>query len=160
MVEPLRSPPPGYWALAAQVAQLRRELVGAYPAVPARRYGTIGDANHQSRQSDHNPDQRRYVRALDVPHVEHHGPPLDWLASFLREVGQAGSQRLNPGGYVIWDRRIASARSGWDWETYTGDNPHTANLHVSVSRLPQFYGLSARWNAVLNIARLKAAEHA
>ncbi len=152
---PLRPPPEGYWALAGTLAQLRRELVTAYPAAPSRLYGTVGDADHQARKSDHNPDQRGYVRALDIPRVEHGGPPLELLASLLREVGERESQRLNPGGYVVWNSLIASGRTGWQWTTYTGDNPHTTHLHVSCSRLPQFYSLGHRWNVVMNIARLR-----
>lgn len=38
--------------------------------------------------------------------------------------------------YVIWDRRIASARSSpaWSWRAYDGSNPHTDHVHVSFVR--------------------------
>lgn len=153
----LRAPPRGYWALAPTLGALRRELVGAYPAVPGRLYGTIGDAAHQTRKSDHQPDQRGYVRALDIPNVEHDGPPCEWLARLLRLVGEGGSQRLNPGGYVIWNRKIASDESRWAWKPYTGENPHTGHLHVSCSRLPQFYSNPAPWAVTVNLANLRAA---
>ena len=86
MSVPLRPPPPGYWALAPTLAQLRRELLFAYEA-PASSYGTIADKRHQARKSDHRPDQRRYVRALDVPGAEHGGPPLRLLAMLRGCIG-------------------------------------------------------------------------
>jgi hypothetical protein len=150
----LRPPPVGYWALAGTLAQLRLELVAGWPAVPWSAYGTIGDAAHQARHSDHNPDQRGYVRALDVPYTEHGGPPLELLALLLQKVGQAESRRLNPGGYVIWNRRVASARSQWNWTPYTGPSPHTDHLHVSCSLLPPFYDLGNRWNVVRELGKL------
>ncbi|HZF59764.1 MAG TPA: hypothetical protein VEZ19_14980 [Rubrobacter sp.] len=157
MSVPLRPPPPGYWALAPTLAQLRRELLFAYEA-PSSSYGTIADKRHQARKSDHRPDQRRYVRALDVPGAEHGGPPLRLLAMLLRLMGESGSQRLNPGGYVIHNHRIASEVQGWSWRPYSGDNPHVGHLHVSCSLLPQFYVLQHRWNVVAQIAALRQAE--
>lgn len=138
--------PEGYWALAPQIAILRRELWALFPDIPRARFGTIGDQDHAARESDHNPDQRRYVRAIDVPHVGSAFSRLDHLAEFFRKVGENDSQRMASGGYVIWNRRKASKASRWKWITYMGDNPHTTHLHLSVSRLPQYYGLNHPWN--------------
>lgn len=138
--------PAGYWALAPQIAVLRRELWELFPDIPRARFGTIGDRNHDARKSDHNPDQRRYVRAIDVPHIGSAFSRLDHLAEFFRQVGATQSQRLAAGGYVIWNRRWASSSTLWKWSTYLGDNPHTAHLHLSVSRLPHFYSLAHPWN--------------
>lgn len=138
--------PTGYWALAPQIAILRRELWDCFPDVPRSAFGTIGDQDHSTRKSDHNPDQRRYVRAIDIPHIGSAAPQIDFLAEFFRQVGATDSQRLASGGYVIWNRRIASASTRWNWSTYMGESPHTAYLHLSVSRLPHFYGLVHPWN--------------
>lgn len=142
----ISSPPEGYWALAPVIAQLRRELLEAFPGVPAAAYGTIGDDRHKTRKSDHNPDQNRYVRAIDIPQFKHEGPPLAETAEWLRQVGATGSHRLRQGGYVIHNRRIASERSQWRWTTYTGDSAHTLYVHLSCSRLPHFYKLDQPWN--------------
>ena len=150
----LRPPPAGYWALAPVLASLRRELLKAYPAVPASAYGTVGDQAHRLRKSDHNPDQRGYVRALDIPYIEHGGVPLPLLAEFLRQVGATQSQRLNPGGYVVYNRRTASARTRWKWSTYLGDDPHLRHLHVSCSLLPHFYVLNQPWNVASALERM------
>jgi hypothetical protein len=122
------------WQLAPILEVLLGEIDTAWPARSRALDGTIGDADHQSRQSDHNPDRNGYVRALDITQDVHHGPPMDHLAELIRRMGQADSQRLLPGGYVVWNRRIASTRSGWLWRLYMGPSPHTGHLHVSVSQ--------------------------
>ena len=41
--------------------------------------------------------------------------------------------------YLIFDRRILSGAAGpsaWTWRPYTGPNPHTHHLHVSVVASP------------------------
>ena len=150
--------PEGRWAVAPTLARLRFELLAAYPALRPAHLQTIGDADHRSRDSDHNPNDHGYVRALDVMNVDHGGPDLRRLALFLRLVGEGNSQRLNPGGYVIYDRRKASAESGWHWRPYRGDNPHTDHLHVSCSRKPAYYGLQHRWNVAWHLEEIRQAE--
>jgi hypothetical protein len=36
--------------------------------------------------------------------------------------------------YVIFDKKIASAKSLWRWRAYKGINPHTKHCHVSFSK--------------------------
>ncbi|AXB41312.1 MULTISPECIES: peptidoglycan-binding domain-containing protein [Amycolatopsis] len=97
--------------------------------------GTIGDAAHASRSSDHNPWVKDaagvgVVRAIDI---DVDGIDAAWLAEHLRQRGRNGDRRLTDGGYVILNRRITNADfSGW--HAYTGSNPHTSHVHVSFSR--------------------------
>ena len=149
--------PDGRWAVAPTLARLRFELLAAYPALRPRDIASIGDARHQATDSDHNPDGRGYVRALDIHKIDHGGVPLEWLALFLRLVGEGNSQRLNPGGYVIYNRRKASAESGWHWRPYRGENPHADHVHVSCSRKPAYYGLQHRWNVHWHIQEIAQA---
>lgn len=107
--------------------------------------GTIGDAAHATRDSDHNPwvinNGMGVVRARDI---DVDGIDAGWLAEQLRLRGAAGDPRLTGGGYVILNRRITRADfSGWS--VYTGVNPHTAHMHVSFSLNAAGYDSTAPW---------------
>ncbi|WP_143254248.1 hypothetical protein [Amycolatopsis keratiniphila] len=91
--------------------------------------GSIGDADHSARLSDHNPNDYRnsagryQVCARDFTHDP---GDLDgqWLADRLTTHADP---RLK---YVIWNRRIWTPGIGW--KSYSGKNPHTSHVHVSV----------------------------
>lgn len=96
--------------------------------------GTIGDAAHATRNSDHNPwvkiGSMGIVRARDITAA---GIDAAWLAEQLRLAGRAGDSRLRNGGYIIFNRRITTPDfSGW--KVYKGSNPHTKHVHVSFAR--------------------------
>jgi hypothetical protein len=81
--------------------------------------------------SDHDPNPAGVVCALDI--MAGHGLDLQWLADEILK-------RRNPDlKYVIYNRRIASARTGWKWAPYSGSNPHTDHVHVSVGVGPDGY---------------------
>lgn len=109
--------------------------------------GTIGDAEHATRDSDHNPwvvdaNGIGVVRARDT---DVDGIDAAWLAERLRLLGAAGDRRLIGGGYVIFNRRITKPDfSGW--LAYHGINPHTSHIHTSFSRDAAGYDSSAPWN--------------
>jgi hypothetical protein len=129
------SPP---WRVAGSLLVLRGEINERWPERDKTSDGTIGDAAHAARGSDHNPfivddDGIGVVRALDV---DVDGINAAQLAEHLRQLGKQGDDRLNGKGYVIFNRRIASEVQNWTWRHYDGANPHTAHLHVSVSRKP------------------------
>lgn len=89
--------------------------------------GSIGDAAHASRTSDHNPWIRvsgiGVVTAIDVTHDPTRGPDGIVLATAL-----ITDPRVK---YLIWNHRIWKARTG-QWEPYRGANAHTHHVHVSV----------------------------
>jgi hypothetical protein len=107
--------------------------------------GTIGDAAHATRSSDHNPwltvAGTGVVRARDV---DRDGVDLPWLFEELRKLGAAGDPRLAGGGYLILNRRITRPdfRS---WAVYNGSNPHDKHGHVSFSRDPAGFDSQAPW---------------
>jgi Putative peptidoglycan binding domain len=111
--------------------------------------GTIGDAAHASRHSDHNPwvvvKGVGVVRARDI---DKDGIAAAELAEKLRRLGAAGDRRLANGGYVIFNRRI-TAPDFSHWREYTGSNPHTAHIHVSFSLTPAGFDYPAGWGADL-----------
>lgn len=108
--------------------------------------GTIGDAAHASRSSDHNPwvkaDGVGVVRARDITA---NGVDAEWLAEHFRQLGILGDNRLTGGGYVIYAGRIASEREGWRWRNYTGSNQHHSHVHISFSRDRAGYDSRRPW---------------
>jgi hypothetical protein len=77
--------------------------------------GTIGDAAHQKRKSDHNPDQHGVVRAADVTQDPAHGADMAVIAEQLRV-------RRDPRAkYIIFNRRIASINTDWTWLKFKGE---------------------------------------
>ena len=126
--------------------KLINEVNAKWPGRDKTSDGTIGDAAHASRQSDHNPwvkvDGQGVVRARDI---DVDGIDAGWLAEFLRMRGAIGDVRLIGGGYVILNKRITT--SDWKgWKQYTGSNPHTKHLHVSFTRNRVGFDSVADWN--------------
>jgi hypothetical protein len=135
------------WRLARSIVTLRAEVDLRWPHRSKVSDGTIGDAAHASRTSDHNPWVKDsagvgVVRALDITAA---GIDIDWYVEHLRKLGKNGDRRLADGGYIISKRRIASATSGWEWRHYSGANPHESHAHVSVSRTPDGYDSDRAW---------------
>lgn len=134
------------WRVARSLLQLRAEIDAVAPDRSRASDGTIGDAAHAARTSDHNPyivDAAGIgvVRALDVTHDPNGGCDARELAEHVRQLGAAGDPRVR---YVISDHRIASPIGGWAWRRYTGANPHTLHTHVSVVEGPA-YDLEIPW---------------
>jgi hypothetical protein len=85
--------------------------------------GSVGDAAHSARASDHNPDARGVVHAFDLTHDPTRGVDCNALANQV-----LADPRVK---YVIWNHRINS-RDGRGWRSYSGSNPHTHHMHVSI----------------------------
>lgn len=122
------------WRTARALDALRAGVNAKWPNRSKASDGTIGDAAHASRSSDHNPwvivGGQGVVRAIDITA---NGIDAGWLAESLRQAGAAGDHRLTGGGYVIFNRRITKPDfSGW--ANYTGSNPHIKHVHTSFSR--------------------------
>jgi len=112
-------------ALAGNLARIRSLEEGCFPKLVV---GWIGNPAHQSENSDHNPDSRGLVHAIDLMFGDdvafHHGAPesLAWLLT----PGVRGSLE-----YVIHDRQIWTRSKNWHPVKYTGVDPHTNHIHVS-----------------------------
>ena len=134
------------WRTAHAIDTLRAEVNQRWPNRSKVSDGTIGDAAHASRSSDHNPWVKvngvGVVRAIDITA---NGIDPDAYAEHLRALGRAGDPRLTNGGYVIWNKRIASERQGWAWRRYTGTNGHTHHIHLSLSTKPSGFDSRASW---------------
>ncbi len=117
------------WRLAGSLTALRNQINALSPNRSKISDGTIGDAAHSSRTSDHNPDAGGVVRGMDITHDPVHGIDSGGLAEALLASRDA---RIK---YVISNGRIASGAGGpspWIWRKYTGKNPHNHHVHISV----------------------------
>jgi hypothetical protein len=118
--------------LSKSVVQLREQADDAYPDRKRDSDGTIGDARHSTRKSDHNPDSSSgYVRAIDLDaDFDRSSSTAAYIADQIR-IAAKSDKRI---AYVIFNHKIASARSLWRWKKYTGVNPHTKHIHVSFTK--------------------------
>lgn len=131
------------WRLAKSIETFRSQVNQAAPNRSKASDGTIGDAAHSARKSDHNPNAAGVVCAIDITH----DPAGDMDCHVLAEQLQASKDpRI---GYVIWNGRIMSgshSKRAWEWREYTGTNPHNKHLHISVSQDPAKYDDPKAWS--------------
>ena len=132
------------WRLAASLQSLRDSVNTLAPLRSKASDGSIGDAAHASRDSDHNPwveaGGKGIVTAIDVSHDPAGGCEGERLAESLR-AGR--DERLK---YVIWNRRIFSGTvQPWEWRPYSGANAHQHHVHISVQPQPELFDDVATW---------------
>jgi hypothetical protein len=116
------------WRLARSLIRLLAQVNASAPGRSRTSDGTVGDAAHSSRASDHNPDAQGIVRALDLTH----DPGRFDAHAFADRLLAAQDVRLK---YVISRGRIGSGPAGLSpgkWRPYSGSNPHDKHVHVSV----------------------------
>jgi hypothetical protein len=114
--------------------QLRLQVDDSYPDRDRRSDGWIGDTSHSARRSDHNPDAKGIVRAIDIDRdLSGKAKPdlMPYLADQIRVCAKRGDKRIS---YIIFAGRIASSRMGWRWRKYRGINPHNLHLHCSFTK--------------------------
>jgi hypothetical protein len=143
------------WRNCIASVTLGQEINGVWKSRDHASDGTIGDAAHASRESDHNPwvkDRNGVgvVRARDIDE-DLDGKPAngeyDAKALFdkLLVLAKAGDPRLNGGGYLIYEGHIYSEKQNWAARKYTGPNAHKHHIHVSFSRNAAGYDSDASW---------------
>ena len=130
------------WHLAPSLVQLRNEVNARWPRRPKGSDGTIGDASHSARASDHNPNNRDSVNAFDITY-----PGVD------PKVIIAAVAKHPAGNYVIFDRKIYRRNNGWKAEPYSGASPHTEHLHVSILQTVAAEQSKAKWLAVVPVRK-------
>lgn len=131
------------WRLADSLIQLRKEANAKWPQRSKISDGTIGNAEHSARLSDHNPDTDGVVKALDLTHDPEKGLDSEQLAQLLI---RSHDPRIK---YVISNKKIASGNDGpspWKWRPYTGKNPHNHHVHVSVKANKVYFDAVETWN--------------
>lgn len=122
------------WRLAKALDTLRTQVNVAHPNRRKDSDGSIGNAEHSARTSDHNPDEHGVVHAIDITHDPAGGFDSYAFAELLRHNIDG---RIK---YVISNRRIFSGtnqdKPAWVWRPYTGSNPHDHHVHISVKYDP------------------------
>jgi hypothetical protein len=140
------------WRVAQSLETLLAEINAAAPNRSKISDGSIGDAAHATRSSDHNPwvtlNGVGIVRARDFTHDPANGCDGHEIAEQVRLLGVDNHPALSDGAYVIWNRRIASESFGWVWRTYSGSNPHTQHVHVSVALAAAGFDSTAPWGVM------------
>jgi hypothetical protein len=126
----------GSWRVAKCLDQLLDEINASAPNRSKVSDGSIGDEDHQSRNSDHNPWCCGWVvTARDYTHDPAGGFDsyafADWLRQRCRGDILIDGKRETRLKYIISNRQIAEADNGWNWTHYSGDNPHDHHCHVS-----------------------------
>ena len=107
--------------LSPSLAILRDELNTKYPNRDKTSDGWIGDAAHRTRKSDHNPDADGSVNALDI---DKDGIDVPLLLDKLKQHPSVN--------YFIYNRQIYSRSHNFVPRKYSGSNPHTSHIHVSI----------------------------
>lgn len=146
------------WHLAPCLDTLRKQVNEAYPGRDKTSDGTIGDAAHSARDSDHNPDADDVVCAIDLTDDETApGMDADTLADQVMTEQMALPADRRRITYVIndgiirrtYDRPATSTRpflKAGTPETYTGPNAHLKHAHFSCSHTPRLRDDAARFN--------------
>ena len=119
--------------LCAAGVQLREQCDDSFPDRDRTSDGWIGDSKHSARKSDHNPDEQGWVRAIDID-ADLTGKTKPILMPDLADQIRLAAKTDKRISYVIFNGRIASAKSLWRWRRYTGINSHTHHCHVSFTK--------------------------
>jgi len=122
--------------LVAGGVTLRNQVNKRWPKRDKRSDGWIGDKAHAGRQSQHNPDDRGLVHALDIDADLDPKDPgaAQRLANQLVAYAASGIPGANRILYVVFNDRIASgsyANSMWKWRG--SGYGHLRHIHVSFS---------------------------
>jgi len=144
------------WVLIPCLKALFAEFDRIAPSRDHASDGSIGNAAHEREVSDHNADEVGKVPIHDADHVnEVHAIDVDnnlnesdltmeKVVQFLLGRCRSGAEkRLR---YIIYNRRIWSANSGWVQKTYTGASPHTEHAHFSASYITSLEASTASWH--------------
>lgn len=119
------------WFVPDSLKQLRAEVDARWPDRSTASDGSIGDTAHSTSQSEHNPVGHEHGPQYGTPGAVH---AMDITADGIDVPtlldATIGDQRV---WYVISDGSIWSKTYGWEQRPYSGSNPHTTHVHVSLA---------------------------
>lgn len=115
--------------LAPSLVRARAVIDARWPEHDRTMDGWIGDAAHQARRSDHNPNERDIVDAIDVDMFGGSTP--------VHRPSVVAGLMVHPAtNYVIHDRRIYQRADQFRPRVYNGINPHDKHCHCSIMQSP------------------------
>jgi hypothetical protein len=133
------------WRVARCLDTLLSQVNAAAPLRSKISDGSIGDAKHATRSSDHNPWVRDrgvgVVTARDFTHDPRHFN----AHSFAEALKASGDRRIK---YVISNGRIWNPAISPNWRPYRGVNAHTQHTHVSVKETKLHYDDTTPWKVL------------
>lgn len=126
------------YRLAPSLVRARTVIDNRWPGRDRASDGWIGDPAHQARTSDHNPNDRGMVDAIDVD--------MYGGTTIVHRPSIVAGLMLHPSTeYVIFNRRIFRKADRFRPRVYTGINPHTGHCHCSISQTVAAEQNSAPW---------------
>lgn len=146
------------WILIPCLKLLFAEFNAIAPARDTASDGAVADEAHrEAGTSDHIPDEEaaalrdkdadkvNEVHAIDVDDdLRESDLTMEKVVQFLLGRCRSGAEkRLR---YIIYNRRIWSASSGWVQKTYTGASAHTEHAHFSASYATNLEASTASWH--------------
>ena len=121
--------------LSRAAIQLREQIDDAFPDRDRTSDGWIGDTRHGARKSDHNPDVKGWVRAIDIDRDLSGKAKPDLMPDLVDQIRQACKARSEKRiAYIIFDGKICSPILRWKWRKYTGANTHNHHVHFSFKK--------------------------
>jgi hypothetical protein len=110
--------------------QLRLQVDDSFGDRDRTSDGWVGDLRHQSRPSDHNPDSKGIVRAIDIDRDLAGKTKPDLMPDLADQIRLCAKsdKRIS---YIIFNGKIASSKQSWKWRTYDGINKHNHHCHIS-----------------------------
>lgn len=126
------------WYVAPSLVALLSDVNDRWPNRSKTSDGTIGDAAHSSRESQHNPaDNPAFRGAVTAADITTAGIDKQLLIDTLKRDRRVW--------YVIHDRKIWSRTHGFKTQPYNGSNPHTSHIHVSLVQSKAAVNDKAAW---------------
>ncbi|MFL6145586.1 MAG: hypothetical protein ACJ72N_27460 [Labedaea sp.] len=143
------------WYKAKWIDPLFAAVTSVFPNRGHAQDGAVGDLEHLTGVSGHNPDDTPGVRAerqdadsrpeVRAADVDTRGVAGDDVVAAV--LADPAALRLLI--YIIWNRHIWRASNDWRREAYTGDDPHDRHIHFSGH--PDADEVAFRWDCIRNM---------
>lgn len=147
---------------AKSLDTLLEQVNERYPTRSRKSDGWIGDANHASRSSDHNPwvkdGSMGIVTAIDITHDPANGLHARELAEALIASRDPRIKYIISEGQMCRSYRAKDGTAPWTWTKYKGPNGHFHHVHISVASSKDLYDNTRPWDIIPVEPSIKPAE--
>lgn len=131
------------WKLAPSLIALVREADELAPSRSTASDGSIGDPDHASRTSDHNPADG-WVTAVDVTDDDSAGMNARALVDHIVATRDDRAKYVIHEG-LIWRSYDKPGLPAWTPQKYTGSDGHFKHAHVSIHNTPAARNDTRSW---------------